>query len=173
MEPANKEESEDQYEQEDFALPDDHDEDDGDEYTMGSASKETSQKPSTDQEQNVFVQVRQQEATEEEDSSDVKSPLNAKITGAFGGVKLNTESEKNISNGLTNNSLSQVSKKPSAQYSSPEKAQVQTSEKEDEDDDYEDDDYEEDNQYEDDDGFDEESSSQPETAKPAPLAKPT
>ena len=99
--------------------------------------------------------------------------MNAKVTGAFGGVKLNTESEKNISNDLSGKGFSSVSvsNKPSAQYSSPEKAQIQTSEKED-DDDYEDD-YEEDNQYEDDDGFDEESSSQTETAKPAPLAKPT
>ena len=99
--------------------------------------------------------------------------MNAKVTGAFGGVKLNTESGKNISNDLSAKGLSSVSNKPSAQYSSPEKAQIQTSSKEDDDDDYEDD-YEEDNQYEDDDGFDEESSSQPETAKPAvTLAKPT
>ena len=75
---------------------------------MESGSKETSQKPSTEQEKNVFEQVRQQEA-KEEDSSDLKSPMNAKVTGAFGGVKLNTESEKNISNDLSGKGFSSVS----------------------------------------------------------------
>ena len=56
MEPAKKEESEDQYEHAEFALEDDDEEE---EYTMESGSKETSQKPSTEQEKNVFVQVRQ------------------------------------------------------------------------------------------------------------------
>ena len=61
-EPAKKEESEDQYEQEEFALPDDNDEGEDDEYTMEeSGSKETSQKPSTNEQEqkNVFMKVRQ------------------------------------------------------------------------------------------------------------------
>lgn len=56
MEPAKKEESEDQYEQAEFALEED---DEDEEYTNESGSKETSQKPSTEQEKNVFAQGRQ------------------------------------------------------------------------------------------------------------------
>ena len=130
---------------------------DDEEYTDHENSQHEATGKFSDEQKQVFVQVHQQE--EADDSSDIKSPL----TGGFASVKLNTESEKNISNDLSAKLSNQ---------NATSRAKIDKTSEEDVDEDYEDDDYEDDNQYEEDDGFDEDSSSQLEVSKKA-LAKPS
>ena len=71
--------------------------------------------------------------------------------GGFGAVKLNTESDKNISNDLSAKDFAKAAS--SINQYTPDKARIEASEskeqdgedEDDEDEDYEDDDYEEDN----------------------------